>query len=76
MNVVYDVIFRRLSGKQLRPDINPLWCSVWLVDGMLRAGSHDNNYASVDPRGCPVSDRPKCTRKEWTSHWRTPPEQT
>ena len=32
--------------------------------------------ASVDPRGCPVSDRPIYTRKELTSHRRTPPEQT
>ena len=32
--------------------------------------------AIVDPRGCPVSDRPKYTRTALTSRRRTPPEQT
>ena len=33
-------VFRRWSGKQLRPDIDPLRCSSGVVDGMPRAGSH------------------------------------
>ena len=42
-------VFRRWSGKQLRPDIDPLWCSVRVVDGMPRAGSHYNLGTSRGP---------------------------
>ena len=39
----------RCSGKQLRPDRDRLWCTVGLVDGMPRAGSHYNLGTSRGP---------------------------
>ena len=41
--------FSRWSGKQLRPDIDPLRCSVGVVDGMPRAGSRNHLGTSRGP---------------------------
>ncbi len=67
VNVVYDVVLRRWSGKQLRPDIHPLWCSVWVVDGMLRAGSHYNLGTSRGPDkiGSPAGLGPLAVTCTW-----------
>ena len=44
-------VCRRWIGKQFWPDIDPLrlWCSVGVVNGMPRAGSHYNLGTSCGP---------------------------
>ena len=63
-------VFRRWRGKQLRPDRDRLWCTVGLVDGMPRAGSHYNLGTSRGPDkiGSRAGPGPRAVSCTWLAY--------